>query len=251
MGKGARINFAVEWYDAVSSTNDVCMQAAADGRAEGLVVAAHFQEHGRGQRGNAWESGSGLNLTFSVLLRPTFIRVEEQFLISKVVAVAICDWVAQYVKDKSVAIKWPNDIYVDDCKIAGVLIENSFNSSELSVSVVGIGVNVNQVDFSSDVPNPTSLRREVQREFNLQDTLQEFVLCLSNRYSQVSAGVVDAIHADYLGRLYRKNTYCLYRAGGEEFRAVIVGVKPTGELQLLTEQGQQRSFAFKEVAFVI
>lgn len=245
------LDFNTTWYDKVSSTNDICMDSARNGGCEGIVVAAKYQEQGRGQRGNTWESEQGLNLTFSILLRPDFLRVEEQFLISKIASISVCDWIGAYLKDKHVAIKWPNDIYIENNKVAGILIENSFSSSKLDISVVGIGINLNQKEFSTDLPNPTSLAIETTRVFDVQTALEEFLSCFKERYTQAKSGEVTFIDSEYLKKLYRKDIYCTYRASNDEFEAKIVGVKPTGELMLQTEKGEERSFAFKEVTFVI
>jgi BirA family biotin operon repressor/biotin-[acetyl-CoA-carboxylase] ligase len=193
----------------------------------------------------------GLNLTFSILLRPVFLQVEEQFTLSKIVAISVCDWIGAYLKDKTVAIKWPNDIYIGDSKVAGILIENSFSSSSLDVSVVGIGINLNQEAFSSDLPNPTSMMLETGATFDLDRSLEEFLSCFNERYYQAAEGDRGMIDSEYLNKLYRKDIYCTYRASNDEFKAKIVGVKPTGELMLQTKEGQERSFAFKEVIFVI
>lgn len=243
--------FKTVWHDKVSSTNDICMDSARNGGDEGVVVAAKYQEQGRGQRGNSWESEQGLNLTFSILLLPNFLRVDEQFLISKIAAISVCDWISAYLKDKHVAIKWPNDIYIDNNKVAGILIENTFSSSTLDISVVGIGINLNQREFSTDLPNPTSLSIETNQVFDLKISLEEFLSCFNERYRQAKSGEVALIDSEYLNKLYRKDIYCTYRASNDEFKAKIVGVKPTGELMLQTEKGEERSFAFKEVVFVI
>lgn len=245
------LDFNTVWHDKVSSTNDICMDSARNGAGEGIVVAAKYQEQGRGQRGNSWESEQGLNLTFSILLRPDFLRVEEQFLISKIAAISVCDWIGAYLKDKHVAIKWPNDIYIENNKVAGILIENSFSSSRLDISVVGIGINLNQKEFSTDLPNPTSLFIETNRFFDVKNALDEFLSCFNERYTQAKSAQVALIDLEYLSKLYRKDIYCTYRASNDEFKAKIVGVKPTGELMLQTEKGEERSFAFKEVVFVI
>lgn len=245
------LDFKTVWHDKVSSTNDICMDSARIGSDEGIVVAAKYQEQGRGQRGNSWESEQGLNLTFSILLRPDFLRVDEQFLISKIAAISVCDWIGAYLGDKNVAIKWPNDIYIENNKVAGILIENSFSSSKLDISVVGIGINLNQKEFSADLPNPTSLTIETNRVFDVKTALEEFLSCFNERYIQAKSGEVTFIDSEYLNKLYRKDIYCIYRASSDEFKAKIVGVKPTGELMLQTEKGEERSFAFKEVVFVI
>lgn len=251
MQKNNGMNFSAVWYNSVSSTNDLCMDFARQGEAEGVVIAARFQEFGRGQRGNTWESISGLNLTFSILLRPNFLKVSNQFLISKIAAIAVCEWISAYVKDRPVSVKWPNDIYIGDSKVAGILIENSFSSSQMDVSVVGIGVNLNQKEFSSDLPNPTSLGVVTGRTFDLQQSLEELLGCFKERYTQAKERITAQIDAEYMNRLYRKDIYCTYRASNSEFKAKIIGVKPTGELMLLTEDGQEHLFAFKEVIFVI
>lgn len=237
------------WLDRIDSTNNYCMKMVQDGEPEGLAIAAHFQEQGRGQRGNKWESEVDKNLTFSLLLRPVFLRVEDQFLISKVVALSICDWLKGNNVDA--CIKWPNDIYVGDKKIAGVLIENNFSSPVLDVSVIGIGLNLNQSQFSEDIPNPTSLFILTGNQYQPEIVLSELVVSIQMRYLQLKYGLRDKVSDDYLKSLYRFQRFCNYSTNERTFKAKIVGVKPTGELILETEDGLQKIFAFKEVAFEI
>ena len=116
---------------------------------------------------------------------------------------------------------------------------------------MGIGINLNQKEFSADLPNPTSLTIETNRVFDVKTALEEFLSCFNERYIQAKSGEVTFIDSEYLNKLYRKDIYCIYRASSDEFKAKIVGVKPTGELMLQTEKGEERSFAFKEVTFVI
>lgn len=237
------------WLDRVDSTNNHCMKLAKNGEPEGFAVAAYAQEQGRGQRGNRWESEAGKNLTFSLLLRPTFLKVEEQFTLSKVIALSICDWLKS--KEVNASIKWPNDIYVGDKKIAGILIENSFSSPVLEVSVIGIGLNLNQSKFPKDIPNPTSMLNLTSRQYQPEVVLSELVESIRGRYAQLRHGLKGRIDDDYIGSLYRFNEYHSFTGADGGFKARIVGVKPTGELILETEQGQQKSFGFKEVAFEI
>jgi len=243
--------FQVEWYKRVSSTNDVCQQYATKGADEGIVVAAEFQEQGRGQRGYPWERQEGQNLTFSVLLRPNFLPVAEQFYLSKAISLAVSDWLVAYVTNKPVKIKWPNDIYIGDSKVCGILIENSFSSQYLESSVVGVGINLNQVSFPDDLPNPTSLLLETGSRVDPRKALAELVSCIYGRYQQLTEGYRENIDNDYFNAIYRKNQLCKYYSNGEEFYATIIGIQPTGELVLRTAEGAIRTFAFKEVTFII
>mgnify|MGYP000921928492 CR=1 FL=1 len=246
------VDFTVEWYNRVASTNNICAQRSEEGAAEGLVIAAMFQEMGRGQRGNMWESDAGKNLTFSILLRPSHLRVEEQFYLSKAAAVSVCDWVSAYVQGGYVTIKWPNDVYINDSKVAGILIENSFSSPWLGTSVVGIGINLNQQTFSDDIPNPTSMGLVTGNEFDIKKSLDEFLGCFAQRYEMLFDERSRYLLDDYyLSKLYRRDSYHEYCDRNGKFTAKIAGVKPTGELVLQFHSGEQRAYAFKEVMFVV
>ncbi len=237
------------WLDRIDSTNNYCMNMATSGEPEGFAVAAYVQEQGRGQRGNIWDSEEGKNLTFSLLLRPTFLKVEEQFTLSKVIALSICDWLM--VNGVIAKIKWPNDIYAGDKKVAGILIENSFSSPVLEVSVVGIGLNLNQAEFSKDIPNPTSMMLLTGKPYKPEIVLSELVVSIQLRYMQLRYGLKGKIDGDYINSLYRLNQFHSFTSDEGRFQAKIIGVKPTGELTLETEEGKQKVFAFKEIAFVI
>jgi len=225
------------------------MNLATEGEPEGYAVAAYLQEQGRGQRGNSWESQNGQNLTFSLLLRPTFLRVEEQFTLSKVIALSVCDWIDSH--RVTAKIKWPNDIYAGDRKVAGILIENSFSSPLLEVSVVGIGLNLNQTEFSNGIPNPTSMCQLTGNRFRPEIVLSEIVGSIQTRYARLSHGLWRGINEEYIKSLYRFNEYHFYTSEEGRFKARIVDVKPTGELILETEEGVQKTFAFKEITFEI
>lgn len=237
------------WLESVDSTNSYCMKLAQEGEQEGLVVAAFFQEKGRGQRGNTWESKRGENLTFSLLLRPNFLRVEEQFIISKAIALSICDWLKNNNVDA--CIKWPNDIYIGEKKIAGVLIENSFSSPFLGISIIGIGLNLNQTIFSSSIPNPISLTLLTGLQYRPEVVLSELIVSIQMRYHQLKYGLKEKIAEDYLKSLYRFQKFYNYGSSDGSFKARITGIKPTGEIILEMEDGQRKSFGFKEVTFEI
>ncbi|MDI3526556.1 MAG: BirA family transcriptional regulator [Tenuifilum sp.] len=243
--------FKVIRYKKVTSTNDVCQNLASEGAAHGTVVVSEYQEFGRGQRGNTWESEKSKNLTFSILTRPTFLSVVEQFYLSKITALSVTDWISAYIEKNRVKIKWPNDIYVDDKKIAGILIENSFSTQYINTSIIGIGININQDEFSDEVPNPTSLKIENGNEIDLELCLAEILECFKGRFAMLEQGQNYDIDKDYLNRIYRKDKYFTYLSGTTKFEAKIVGVEPTGELVLQTKSGEVKRFAFKEIGFVI
>lgn len=237
------------WLDKIDSTNSYCMKKAAENESEGLAVAAFYQENGRGQRGNTWESRDGMNLTFSLLLRPTFLRVEEQFALSKVVALSVCHWIN--LNGAKAKIKWPNDIYIDDSKVCGILIENNFSGATLDVSVVGIGLNLNQTVFSDDIPNPTSMKLIAGREFNPATVMVELVNIIQTFYAKLNFKENDELDTLYLRSLYRFGEYFDFKTSEGTFSAKIIGIKNTGELILQTDIGRQLYFAFKEVSFII
>lgn len=243
------IGHKILWVDEVSSTNDYISDLKGSDAQHGIVVAARNQTQGRGQRGNSWESESGKNLLFSVLLKPSFLPVKYQFLISKISALAVVDLLSENLSGTT--IKWPNDIYVKGGKIAGILIENSFRSANLETTIIGIGLNVNQVRFSDELPNPTSLGLETGGEFSVSSLLDKFCLHLESRYQMLKVGDFKQIANEYFANLYRSTGFNRYSANGEVFSARIVGVKDTGMLVLETEKGEHREFAFKEVCFVL
>ncbi|MCM1517609.1 MAG: biotin--[acetyl-CoA-carboxylase] ligase [Pseudoflavonifractor sp.] len=239
--------------DHATSTNTYLAGIAATA-PHGMVVAASEQSAGRGQRGNSWEAQPGCNLTFSMLLRPVHIDAREQFAISEAVAVAIVEVLRQRITDIPVKVKWPNDIYVGDSKICGILIENSITGTAISYSIVGIGINVNQQRFLSDAPNPISLINVTGTETDLDELLIE-TSCeiLSTFDSLCRRSTMPALHRRYLSMMWRGEGYHPYieTATGSPFSAMIADVSPDGTLWLVDTNGLRRSYAFKEVSYVI
>ena len=234
-------------FDTLPSTND---EATAPQYVEGDIILAQCQTAGRGQRGHTWESREGENLTFSLLLEPLFLSPSEQFLISECVALGVCDALMHYGIEAQ--IKWTNDIYIGDRKLAGILIEHKLQGSALARTVAGIGLNVNQKAFSDDLPNPISMAQATGREFDREEVLQTVATSLMARYEQLREGGVKELQADYHQRLYRLGQeHCYALPDGGRFRGIIRGVEPTGALRIENERGELLSFLFKEVEFVI
>ncbi|WP_298062208.1 biotin--[acetyl-CoA-carboxylase] ligase [uncultured Rikenella sp.] len=246
------MEFRVISFDEVTSTNDVAMHDAAAYR-HGCILTAQRQTAGRGQRGNRWSSAAGENLTFSIVLEPVLL-VEHQFRISEMASLAASDAIRS-VTDGAVAccVKWPNDLYVGNRKIGGILIEHSLHSEWLSRSVIGIGINVRQRDFDPALPNPTSIANELPADAPLpapEEVLAAFCTAFDARYAQDE----KALHADFMARLWRGDPARAYSyrdaVSGEVFEASIAGIdRHTGELTLRIEDGsgEMRRYWFKEV----
>lgn len=243
----------MEWnivkLEAIGSTNTYIDQIdVADSLSEGYVVVAHSQTAGRGQRGNSWEAAPGKNLTFSYLLRPHDVVAHEQFILSQAVALAVVDVLSRYAGGFSV--KWPNDIYYCDKKIAGILIEHNLTGSHISRTIVGIGLNINQASFVSDAPNPVSLLQIMGREYDLDEVLSAILQATAMRYAMCNDDR-EGLRQAYANVLYRREGYYRYRDADGEFEAAIRDVRPDGYLLLVDRAGREREYAFKEVAFVI
>ena len=214
------------------------------------VVWAECQSAGRGQRGHTWHSNEGVNLTFSTVLKPTFLAAVEQFMLSEVVALSLVDALAEYGVE--CRIKWTNDIYAGDKKIAGVLIEQSLAGDTIARTVVGIGLNVNQREFPTGLPNPTSIVVERGAECERREVLECFLKHLEKWYSRLERGEREVIESAYNYRLYRRDEFHAYALpSGERFEAAIRGVRATGHLVLEHRDGSFGEYAFKEVEFVI
>jgi BirA family biotin operon repressor/biotin-[acetyl-CoA-carboxylase] ligase len=229
------------------STNDLLRQRLRSERLpEGTIISTDFQTAGKGQVGNTWESEAGKNLLFSIVLYPEHIEIEKQFIISQIISLAIKNTLELYTSD--ICIKWPNDIYWKDKKIAGILIENSLQKGKIQFSIIGIGLNVNQTEFISDAPNPVSLAQITGREYNREEILLQITSEIKKLYTEMDT---DKIHTSYLTSLYRNHGWNLYRAENETFEAQIAAIKADGMLELKLKDESVRGFYFKEVEFVI
>ena len=234
------MNFKIVHIDETDSTNRWMKENGEDE----MVVVADYQTAGRGCGQNSWESERGKNLLMSVLVHPKRVSARTQFIITQMVSVALCNTLEPLI-DKPVEIKWPNDIYVGDKKICGVLIENRLEGRRIRDCVIGIGLNVNQTEFLSDAPNPVSIKQLTGHDTDRDELLASFLNKLQH------AADNKRIHLDYMRRLYRQKGLHPFMANGNRFMATIVGVNDEGRLMLQDEQGVPRLFAFKEVTFII
>lgn len=237
--------------DTINSTNSFSRELLKldNNIPNGTVVVTKEQTSGKGYGKNTWESEAGKNLTFSLILYPDFIPPDEQFNISRAVSLGIYDYLKTMLND--VKIKWPNDIYVQDRKIAGILIENSISGNSIASSIIGVGLNVNQVLFKSDAPNPTSMKLRAAKDFDLHSTLKILLTFIENRFLQLETDRGYDINKEYFAALYRKGKFHYYEAEGEKFKAKIIDIEPCGSLVLETSEKQVRKFKFKEISFLI
>ncbi len=257
----------LHWLKITQSTNLDAMQAK-DSASDGTVWAAEFQSSGRGQRGNKWESAACENLTFSILFKPSAIPASGQFVITQVAALGVVDYLRKH--GVSAKIKWPNDVYVGDRKICGMLIENILHGDRMSVSVCGIGLNILQREFPLELPNPTSLVLELERngvalsEVGMPDVKEELskVLdCIFALYEKIGEPeFARAVDEAYHAQLYRLEEYTEFeetefyteadRTG--RIRGRIIGIeKGSSRLMIELPDGNIRKYFFKEIRYIL
>jgi BirA family biotin operon repressor/biotin-[acetyl-CoA-carboxylase] ligase len=190
----------------------------------------------------------GLNLTISIVLYPVQVEVIRQFSISQAISLGLADFLSHHVGN--VSVKWPNDIYVDDRKIAGILIETAISGGKFSRAIVGIGLNINQEKFVSDAPNPVSLKNLTGKDYDLDEILDDLCNKLDKRYQSLISGDYVMLKNDYEKLLYRRGIMADYRAEDGDFEGMLSGVGEDGRLLIKARSGEVRSFMFKEVAFI-
>lgn len=240
----------IQYLPTCQSTND---EAAAlivqTDPSEGTVIITDYQTAGRGQRGNQWEAKSGQNLTTSLILKPTFLAANEQFWLNIAVSLGIYDLLHPLVGD-TLRIKWPNDIYVGNQKLGGILIENTLHGYNIEWSVIGIGLNINQTEFTYSTATSLLQQAPLPNAYDVSGLLSRLCETLERRYLQLRSGQRDPLKISYLQVLYRYQEEHLFEHDSHYFRGIIVGVDETGRLAIAID-GQVRYFGFKEVSFIM
>lgn len=227
-------------YDKISENNDI---------SDMVVVAAH-QTAGRGMDKNRWESEAGKNLLFSIALNVNFLEAENQFKISQAVSVAIVETLSQFVDDKRLFIKWPNDIYFGNKKLAGMLIQNTIEGRMMGVSIIGIGLNVNQIEFSKDIPNPISLKMISGRDFDLDNLLNLLVSSIKTKVESLrDKENQNEINEKYVSRSYRFGIWSDYFYQNQVKSMIIKGFDKYGRLLLHDKEGAEIVCDVKELQF--
>lgn len=248
------MTFKINWHNTIDSTNSEALRVFKESD-DFTVIASKYQTVGRGQRGTSWESESGKNLTFTLILKPDSIRADRQFVIAQIIAIGI----KNYLKNRGVKakIKWPNDIYVGDKKVCGILIEHFLSGDTLSGSVVGVGLNLNQDQFTSSAPNPVSMKILLNKEFDMEEELEALVGYIYDIYfpfiSYSSNSAINKLDVDYHNSLYRLDEFHRYQEtpSGEIINARITGIDNNACLLLEKEDGTTKRYSFKEVKYIL
>ena len=241
----------INYLPSCHSTNDIAVQMIQSENMvfEGTVIITDNQTAGRGQRGNIWEACTGENLTFSLILKPNFLKASDQFQLNVAVSMGVLDFLSEFI-DENLKVKWSNDIYVGDKKMGGILIENSLQGYQIGHSIIGIGLNINQTEFSNE--RATSLRKITQNplKYDLSELLKKLLENIEINYLKIKSRQYESLKVGYLSNLFRFEEYHYFKKNGQQFLGRITGIDETGKLGIETD-GNVIYFDFKEVEFVI
>lgn len=234
----------------VDSTNNFLKQSLSNSTPlpEGTVIMAEAQYAGRGQQQQGWHAEPGMNLTFSILFKPFFLPIRRQFDLVRAISIGVTE-VIKSIVGADVRIKWPNDIYFQDRKLGGILIENIIQGSQIKNAIVGIGLNVNQTIFPDNLPNPISIKEILQKEYDLKSLIAELCNGIEPYYLLLKAGNTALIQSAYLNNLYRLGEMHRFKVNDQVLLGMITGVSPEGLLQVKTG-GEIREYDLKSIKFL-
>ncbi|MCG8327803.1 MAG: biotin--[acetyl-CoA-carboxylase] ligase [Chitinophagales bacterium] len=237
-------------FDTISSTNTYALELLSKSEPkEGTVITASYQTEGRGQIGSKWTSEAGKNMMMSIILYPSFVSLKDQFVLNQACALAVRDTFAAYINHE-VYVKWPNDIYIGQYKVAGLLLQSAISGQKLQYCVVGLGANVNQGAFPSEIPNASSLYNITGQKQDLDGLRDTFFHQLELRYFQLKAKQYDLIKADYLRHMYGFGQQGIFeRPDGVQFTGTITGINSHGHLLLKHDMGEE-AFQLKQISLV-
>ncbi|HXB09627.1 MAG TPA: biotin--[acetyl-CoA-carboxylase] ligase [Puia sp.] len=236
--------------ESVDSTNNYAMARATAGTApHGTLVFAHDQWAGKGQRGRNWTSKPGENIVLSAVLEPVALPATAGFALSVAVALACRDLFSRYAGEESTTIKWPNDLYWNDRKAGGILIENHFKGDRWLFAIAGMGININQLTFPPEARNPVSLRQITGKPFESLQLARELGDFLDKRYEELETGGAGAQLLQYNQYLYGRGREVRLKKDNAVFKTVVTGVSAQGTLH--TQDVLERQFTFGEVEWLI
>lgn len=229
------------------STNDY-LRSQMDQLREGALVICEHQTLGKGQRGNRWEAEPGKNLTCSVLLRPDFLDIYASFQLNIISALSVAEVVTHFASGREVKVKWPNDVYVEDRKIAGILTENGIQGNQFRFSILGIGLNINQMQFEH--PKAVSLQQLTGQPYAVMDIAERLMQQLETNYLQLKTMGASALEETYIRQLYWKDEWHHFASRHQGFKGKILGINSQGQLRVETEELGVREFTFKEIEYL-
>lgn len=238
-------------FDEITSTNVYLYDKMTEKTdISDTVVVAAYQTAGRGMDKNRWESEAGKNLLFSIALNVNYLEASNQFMISQTVSVAIVEMLSQFIDNQQLFIKWPNDIYYGDKKLAGMLIQNTIEGTMMGTTIIGIGLNVNQIEFSSDIPNPVSMKMITGEEYDLEKLLNLLIVNIKNAVESLRLeGNPDKIDQKYISKMYRFGKWADYVYQNQVKVLKINGFDKYGRLLLSDKEGAEIVCDVKELQF--
>ena len=236
--------------EQIDSTNAYLQRQQAECDIRNWVVSANEQTAGKGMGSNGWESEVGKNLTFSMAMDMSFLPAERQFLLSEAVALGVVHALDTMLPKEKLHIKWPNDIFYENHNLAGILINSTIKANMMDVSIIGIGLNVNQVRFQDWPTHPISLKQITGMEYDLEPLLQQVSESVAKETERLKKDV-SAVDTEYLQRLYRYRTWANYEVDGKVLRLLMKGIDPFGRLLLIDEKNKTYCFDIKEIKFLI
>lgn len=238
------------YFAELDSTNRYALDVLSKTNPpEGTCVITDYQSGGRGQIGRYWHSASGKNLLTSYIFYPHFLQVNEQFFLNIISSLAVHAVVSQFCKN--VKIKWPNDIYVSDQKIAGILVQNILRSTMIKSSVIGIGLNVNESNFPPHLPNPTSLTLFTKNSYDVKSISDALSQKLEYFYLLLKQCRFETLNDQYIAAMYRFEEVAQFRDAQGVFTGKIIGIDSQGKLIICTSHQVIRHFTFQEVQYVL
>ena len=236
--------------EKTDSTNAYLQRKQQECDIRNWVVSADEQTAGKGMGSNGWESEAGKNLTFSLALGMDFLPAERQFLLSEAVALGIITMLDGILPAGNLSIKWPNDIYFGNRKLAGILINSTIKADMMGTSIIGIGLNVNQTAFQDWPTHPISIKMITGHDFDLQPLLKQIAEHILIKVNELKTDAA-AIEQDYLKRLFRYRIWADYEVEGKILRLFMTGIDPFGRLQLVDKENKAFCFDIKEIGFLL
>ena len=235
----------------VDSTNNFLKDLASKSAplAEGTVIMADHQFAGRGQQASVWKTEPGMNISMSILLKPSFLALAKHFYLNMAISLGICEALS-LIANQPLSIKWPNDIYYNSQKLGGILIENTLTGNKIKSAIIGIGLNVNQKEFDAELSSKaTSLYQILHKHVSLEAVMDKIFVYIEKYYLNLRSEKYDFLSDAFLKHLYKFNTPSLYRSNGQVFEGTITGVEEGGQLRVSID-GRTESFNLKEIEFL-